>query len=245
MTKSDKYQDRAEVIRYLHRSRLDPYLEATHNDQRQALNLYKWNLQLSSAFQELLSVAEVVLRNAMDHELQAWNKAKTGNSSWLLFQPHETLRRLTHSKIQTAQDLANKAAGRRDAGHRNYGNAVSHDDVLSQVMFGMWKDLLPNHVANANPNAQDNKNRVTIWNEALIQAFPNTADPDGSTTFWLVFRLHGLRNRVSHMETLLGIDAQERAKDIFNLVGAINEPTRQWLTGINRIPSVLKSRPSL
>lgn len=221
-------------------------MQAAKQDEKHALALYRWNLQLTSAFQELLSVTEVVLRNAMDRELQKWNigqASTSAGSSWLLNEPATPLRSLSAGKRKEANKNALAAQTRRDANHWRHGQNVTHDDVLAQVMFGMWKDLLPNHVANAG-NTTENANRERLWREALVFAFPHHIDPDGAKTFWLVYRLHGLRNRVSHMETLLDVDAAERSRDIFTLVRAICPPTHDWLTGLNRVPVILKTRPS-
>ncbi|WP_423185137.1 hypothetical protein [Arthrobacter sp. NyZ413] len=241
---ADRRQTRAALIDSLHRSRLEPYLNVSSGDEKLALSLYGWNLHLTSAFQELLSVVEVVLRNAMDAELQKWNNAELGASqSWLLEEPAAPLKSLSQGKRLQAIQNANKAMAKREQAHWRHGQAVTHDDVLAQITFGLWKDLLPNHKDNA-ANNRENQNRTRMWNEALVHAFPNEEDPDGETTFWRVFRLHGLRNRVSHMETLLEVDAAERARDVFALINSISRPAHDWLTGINRVPAVLKTRPS-
>ncbi|MFD3509271.1 hypothetical protein [Nocardia sp. NPDC058666] len=238
-----KRRARAELIRCLHRTRLEPYLEEAGRDERSALALYQWNLQLTAAFQEVLSVTEVLLRNAIDCQLQKWNDNELGSSgSWLLTAPAAPLRSLTNSKRASAKDQADKAAARWDAKHRRYGHVVTHDDVLAQVTFGAWKDLLPNHVPNAG-DTTSNANRVRMWNEALIHAFPHVTDPDGMTTFWRVYRLHGLRNRVSHMESLLTCEIADRARDVFDLAGSISPAARNWLTGISRVSAVAKTRP--
>ena len=241
---ADRRQIRGAIIDSFHRSRLEPYLKASAGDEKLALSLYGWNLQLTSAFQELLSVTEVVLRNAMDAELQKWNSAELKvDQSWLLKDPAAPLRSLSQGKRVEALKQANSAKKKRDAAHWRHGMDVTHDDVLAQVTFGLWKDLLPNHLNNAADN-RENRNRQRMWKEALVNAFPNVVDPDGETTFWRVYRLHGLRNRVSHMETLLEVDATERTRDVFNLVNSISSPVHDWLTGLNRVPAVIKARPS-
>lgn len=45
---------------------MQPYLDATAQNQLEALQLYRWNLKLTAAAQAVLGVMEVVLRNAMD-----------------------------------------------------------------------------------------------------------------------------------------------------------------------------------
>lgn len=235
--------DRAQIVDCLHRSRLDPYLEETGQNEKRALALYRWNVQLAAAFQELLSVTEIVLRNAMDRELQTWNTQQLATSqSWLLSDPAAPLRSLSAGKRTQALGLAAKVASKRDSKHRRHGHPVTHDDVLAQITFGLWKDLLPNHDPGAGDNTT-NSNRERMWNEALVKAFPHAADSDGEATFWRVYRLHHLRNRVSHMENLLATDTRERTRDIFQLVASINPSAEKWLTGINRVPVVVKTRP--
>lgn len=54
----------------LSHSRLATYEKFTQNTE-QALNLYQWNLQISSALFECLAVCEVVIRNAVTKAIQA------------------------------------------------------------------------------------------------------------------------------------------------------------------------------
>ncbi|QUY61899.1 hypothetical protein [Gulosibacter molinativorax] len=221
-----------------------PYLDATGNNEKRALALYQWHLELTSAVQSVLGVTEVVLRNAMDKELQSWNTKETGGRrSWLLEEPAAPLRSLSANKRKRALEAATREAERRNSNHRRYGETVSHDDVLAQLMFGIWKDLLPNHQPGAG-NSTDNSNRARLWREALTYAFPNEEDPDGEITFWRVARLHQLRNRVSHMEPLLNIDVQDEVKKAFQLVRSIDTEVANWVTGGSKVSEVLNRRPS-
>ncbi|MEU7139746.1 hypothetical protein ABZ942_09890 [Nocardia sp. NPDC046473] len=68
------------VNKHLHPVRLATYSKRCGNDPFKALELYKWNLQLSAAFQQVLAIAEVALRNAIDDQLRTWNAT----------QPHHT-----------------------------------------------------------------------------------------------------------------------------------------------------------
>lgn len=49
---------------------------------------------------------------------------------------------------------------------------------------------------------------------------------------------------LSHMETLLEVDVAERTRNVFALVNSISEPAHTWLTGISRVPAVIKNRPT-
>ncbi|MCU1477519.1 MAG: hypothetical protein JWQ64_2212 [Subtercola sp.] len=65
-----------EIANRLHSARLATYLSASGNDVRAALELYRWNLRLAASFQEILSIAEIVLRNGINDSLRTWNVAR-------------------------------------------------------------------------------------------------------------------------------------------------------------------------
>ena len=83
-----------------------------------------------------------------------------------------------------------------------------------------------------------------MWSDAVSKAFPHINDPDGSITFWRVAHLHNLRNRVSHMEPLLNVDVRGIiSNDAFALLASIDPVLRDWVSGSNRVPVLLKQRP--
>lgn len=220
-----------------------PYLEETNQVEKKALALYQWHGELTAAVQQVLGVTEVILRNTMDRALQEWNTAQLeSNTSWLLQPPAAPLRSLSKGKRKQAYDRAVKESVQREQKHPRHGAPVTHDDVLAQLMFGLWKDLLPNHKPEAG-NSVENANRERLWDETLRNAFPNVYDPDGSQTFWLVAHLHLLRNRVSHLEPLLNIDVRKSVKDAFDLLRSIDSDVADWVTSGSRVSAVLKRKP--
>lgn len=220
-----------------------PYFQEANQVEKRALALYQWHGELTSAVQEVLGVTEVILRNAMDRVLQEWNTTQLeSNTSWLLHPPASPLRSLSSGKRNQAYDRAVKESVQREQAHPRHGKAVTHDDVLAQLMFGLWKDLLPNHKPEAGNNTE-NANRRRLWDETLKNAFPNTYDPDGSQTFWLVAHLHLLRNRVSHLEPLLNIDVRKSVKDAFDLGRSVDSDVADWVTSGSRVSAVLKRKP--
>jgi len=232
------------IITALHQARMQPYLAAKPGKPGEALKLYQWNTRLTAAVQEVLGMTEVVLRNAMDRELQVWNDGRTGGTaSWLLHPPATPLAGLSGDKCKNAVKNAQKEFLARPAGHPRYGVAVSHDDVLAQVMFGLWKELLPDHPPGTVPTGQASINRQRLWVDAVSNAFPHRSDPDGSLTIPRVVRLHQLRNRVSHMEPLINTNVQQRIGDAFKLLGSIDPDVASWISGGSQVAAVLKQRP--
>ncbi|KGF01836.1 hypothetical protein [Actinomyces sp. S4-C9] len=234
------------VIEGLSVARMYPYMERCSGNRKAALNLYRWHGELTAAVQTVLGNTEVVLRNAIDQELQAWNQAQIpGTDSWLLQEPAAPLRSLSAAKRKDALRRAKAQAASRPVEHHRYCQEVTHDDVLAQIMFGMWRDLLPNHLPGANPELRANINRARIWNEALCCAFPHVDDVNGEITFWRVAHLHRLRNRVSHVEPLLNVDVNTQIQEAFDLVASINPVVADWLTGISQVSAVIARRPAM
>ncbi len=123
------------IVAHLSLPRLGPYLTATGGNVRDALRLYQWNVDLSGAVYEALHVFEVVLRNAMDTQLSAWNATQIDTSTgrahaadWLM-DPAHLLTRLAGNDIGKATDRARTALRMGKPG----GRAPGHPDVLAQL----------------------------------------------------------------------------------------------------------------
>lgn len=220
-----------------------PHIVAAEGNQKKALALYRWSAELGASVQETLGVTEVLVRNAMDERLQKWNRKETGNPSWLLEDPAAPLRSLTRDKRKDALRRTKLTAEQRPKQHPRYGAKVTHDNVLSQLMFGVWKEILPNHAPAAAPEKQENLNRMCMWDEVLKAAFPYAKDPDGKKTYWRVAHIHLLRNRVAHVDSLLQVDVLDVINDAFLLVGSIDPVLRQRLTGVSTVKQVYSARP--
>lgn len=237
------------VAEHVHPARIAPYFSHCGNDPLRALELYKWNLQLSSEFQKVLAVTEVVLRNAIDRELRAWNQTRTTTLPGK--PPHQhgpdwtsdaarPLNSLTSAARKSAKKHASEAANTRESNHPRAAAAVNHDDVVAQLTFGVWAKILPT-TDTTDPNY---KQRKILWNKAVKRAFPHRRnDPDGYGTAGRAARLHSLRNRVSHMEPLMQVNVVSRHNDALRLIGSISPETRDWCSGLSRVMDVNKAKP--
>lgn len=81
----------ARIAALLSTPRLTPYLELTNGNVKEALQLYRWNIELSGALYEAVHVVEVIIRNAVDEQLRTWNShqrdratGRSHGSDWLL-----------------------------------------------------------------------------------------------------------------------------------------------------------------
>lgn len=224
------------LARWISPPRFTPYqLEASGN-ARVGLRLYDWNRELSGAVYELLHMFEVVLRNAMDEQLCAWNAKQPSSNGvgfhsrdWLL-DPAPLLTRLTRN----GQDIR-KAHERATTSAKSWqpSRTVAHSDVLAQLSLGTWRYLLPNK----------DPGRQRLWNEALRDAFPKLATSSRSLTA-KVHDIHLLRNRVAHLEPLIRTGVvRHRLTDVLDVLRAIDTVPEQWASGQQRVTTVLKARP--
>jgi len=70
------------VSNYLGVHRLQSYLNVTHGHLDQALELYKWNSEISVEVFKILADVEIFLRNVIDRELQKFNATFGNQNSW-------------------------------------------------------------------------------------------------------------------------------------------------------------------
>ena len=74
-----------DILKRIGTDRMHPYLIEMQNNPGRALDLYRWNTELSSSFWPLISVTEVSLRNALDERLGQWCQNNGGHRDWLLY----------------------------------------------------------------------------------------------------------------------------------------------------------------
>lgn len=234
----------------LSKPRLQPYLISAHGDQDLAISLYRWNLELSGAFLEILAPTEVIIRNSIDRELRLWNQSrrKPGgipySENWT-FDPAPQLGMLKNA-LKNAHKQAVKSARARSASHPRRNSSVNHDDILAQLTFGTWHRLLPS-------SQPENKRKQLLWNHALVKAFPYAAgnsagqilkEPGEYMVYSRLRNLSHLRNRAAHMEPLLEVKVDRRLKDVFDLIRFTNPGMLDWVKGISRVSEVDARHPS-
>ena len=240
------------IISQLSPARALTYTAATMSEA-EAVKLYRWNMELSGALHEVLGVVEVVVRNAMDSQLRAWNQTQpprsgsplyTGNwienparPLWGILNPHQR-GSVRHSAYRTALSRAMIDRDVRSAAHPRRSAPITHDDLVAHLSFGTWVSLLPRRQLNGQigPNGS-----LVLWTQALAAAFPNHPNP--TVIHHWASTLRVVRNRVAHMEPLLDIDTIGVNRMAIRLVKAVNQPVGDWMAGISRVPDLVRRRP--
>jgi hypothetical protein len=206
----------AVLVERLSRQRMAPYVRAAGGIPA-GLALYRWNVTASAAFYEDLATLEVVLRNALDKQLQAWHDLKFQHGEWWD----------DPGGVLEADRLGDVA----DAKRRLLGARPDHGRVLAEINFGFWRYLLSRRYE------QD------LWTPALRHAFPHLRPATRAAVGDRVQVLNRFRNRIAHLEPIHQLTLEERQADIIFVVEAICPDTAAWIRRTSRVGTVLETRP--
>lgn len=224
----------ARIASLLSTPRLTPYLTLTNGNLKEALQLYRWNIELSGALYEAVHVVEVMIRNTVDEQLRSWNSnqrdratGRTHGSDWLL-DPARLLNRLVGRDIRKAANRATRELSAKP------GRTVTHDDILAQLSFGTWRFLLPDR----------DPGRQHLWNHAISNAFPHH-DGQVQTLIKDVHAIYALRNRLAHLEPVLATNTALTAhvRRVREILETIDPNAATWFVSRQRVNAVLAARP--
>jgi hypothetical protein len=214
--------------------RLTPYLTLTNGNLKEALQLYRWNIELSGALYEAVHVVEVIIRNAVDEQLRIWNgnqrdraTGRSHGSDWLL-DPARVLQRLVGRDIRKALGRATRELSAKP------GRKVTHDDVLAQLSFGTWRFLLPDR----------DPGRQHLWNHAISRAFPHHHG-HVQTLIDDIHAIYALRNRLAHLEPVLATNTAlvAHVRRIREVLDTVDPRAATWFVSRQRVNAVLANRP--
>jgi hypothetical protein len=206
------------VVDALSTERLAPYITHVPNGEvEKALALYQWNIGVSGAFHEAISVAEVCLRNTLHDQLTQFTNGLPG--SWF----DNTSNLLTSD----AREDISKAK------HRvlRKGGPITPGRLVSELSFGFWKFLLAKRY------------ETSLWTPALRHGFPQLESQQRKVVFETVSDLNILRNRIAHHEPIFKRDLLQDYLKIYRLINWISVDTRKWSTSFSRIQNCLSLYP--
>lgn len=202
--------------------RFATYLQARNGDRAAALALYRWNLEVSSAFLVPLHVLEVTLRNAI---VEAIEGAHGGTWPWSA----GFLRSLPNPSAPNyspTRDL--QAMGRK---HQTAGK------IIADLKFVFWEKMLTA------------RHQGRLWNGAFHTVFPHAHQVAGGSAQARadlrddVEEIRKLRNRIAHHEPIF---TRALNDDLGRIVGAVRlrcTTTADWLESIDPVAPLLGNMP--
>lgn len=237
----------APLLDMLGAARYETYASASGRDPELTAALYAWNTDLSGAWHSHLSNVEIAIRNAMDRELSAWNATQLRNDGgkfgpdWTAPQgAHQAIYGLVSNALNNARKYAKRTADQRPSGHPRYQVPPTHDDIVSQLMFGAWSGMLiaPNE-------SGPSESRKSLWDQCLHRAFPG-ADPSHAGLREVAGHVEGLRslrNRVAHHENLLALNTRARLNGSLKLLRFIDPALPDYAMARNRLRRIAREDP--
>lgn len=184
-----------ELVKYLSEDRLKPYLNKTGYNIKEAIELYKINLEYSSQLYKVLSLFEVFLRNAINNELI------TIDINWILKLDNihiQILNRLldtsmvTESTIQNFKNIFNIQENLIQEAYNNLildRKPITNGYLISRLTFGFWTRFF-------NKVYED-----MLYKKYLYKIFNSKLNRQKAEHLLNEFRW--LRNRIAHNEPIL------------------------------------------
>lgn len=201
--------------------RFATYLRSAGNDRTRALNLYQWNLLVSSALLVPLHVLEVALRNAVVEAIEA---VHGGTWPWT----QGFIRSLPNPRppaYNPKRDLSNCADNQPTAGK-----------VVAELKFAFWESML----------TKRHQNR--LWDKHFFHVFPDaprgvTSDQRRSELRANIEEIRKLRNRIAHHEPIFPRALQDDFDRILRCIQWRNAATATWVRDIETVQAFFPLRP--
>ena len=203
--------DKARLEKLFSEERLKPYYLRLE-DYKEAIKLYKANIQLSEAFYTSLSVLEITLRNAIHQSC----KRHFNDDYWFR-------NKLPKDLVSQVTDTENKI----HLGHK----IPTSDRIVSELTFGFWTTLFNRKYASLlwKPLHQIFLHTPhPLRQRAEISPRLNT--------------IRAFRNRVYHYEPVSWSFAmlQNQHEIIIEILNWLDSDIATWISDIDRLPGLLK-----
>lgn len=182
----------------LSKARFERYIRASNGNRLKAIELYRWNAQLSQSLHPKLHVWEIAFRNKMNSFL-CW---KFG-PNWP-FDAKIALRQLTEHDRGSVQKALKRQRKRR------VPSAVTTDAIVSDLSAGFWVALL-----------NEDYGVPFSWRYNLVRVFPREPDLQPVTARLICNDLLDLRNRVAHHEPIYHLPLPQRKNELDRLLAAM------------------------
>lgn len=210
------------LIAGLSPQRLSPYLVYSQGDQRRALALYHWNLQLSEALYPVLHLNEIIFRNSMHQCLmEEFDTENWFRGLWL------------HKREQRSIDKVVADLQKRDR-----QQPINADTVVAELTFGFWSSLCDTRY----------EHKQILWPRLLrhtpLKQLPKRQRQRKELSR-AVNRLRQLRNRVFHHEPIWHWqDLPQRHRDAIELLGWFNPEAARILQHTDRFQQIYQQGPA-
>lgn len=195
------------------------YLAEKNAHRVEALELYKWNLDVSCAFFAPLQVCEVSIRNAISEAIEL-----TYGPNW----PYE-------QSFEIALPNPQRAYSPR-ANLRSHRSEPTTGKVIAELKFVFWERMFTS------------RHDSTIWNHHLRSVLPNldaakSVQQLRREAFDTLKDIRDLRNRIAHHEPIFRRNIQDEYNRIKKVVGWRSTVAADWLDKVETVTAHIASKP--
>lgn len=181
------------ISRYISHQRLNNYLVVCNGNKQKALKLYQTNLRVSQSFYALLSLLEVILRNAINENLQKhfsdkdWilnQTSKFMSDSSLVYKKKKVKMQFTNTYLK---DCVNSSKNEIIKNHKD----LTADQIVANISFGFWVALFDKHHAPL----------IEYTNMQIFKSLPT--EYDHNKIHKTLSDIRDFRNRIYHNEPVI------------------------------------------
>ncbi|MFG1404399.1 hypothetical protein [Xanthobacter sediminis] len=200
--------------------RFATYLVEMASDKEAALELYRWNLELSAAFFVPLQICEVSVRNSIVSAIEGTYGPNWPWERGFVISLRDPLR--AYSPRRDLMDLANRlpTAGK----------------IVAELKFVFWERMFTR------------SHDAAVWNRHFRTAFPNadaarTVQQLRSDGFDRLQKIRDLRNRIAHHEPIFRRNVQEEYERIRSIVAWTDKTSADWLDKVETVTGLIGQKP--
>lgn len=194
-------------------ARFERYLKDADGDVDRAVALCRWNQRFAGMLHGQLGFVELAVRNAFDRRLRELAVREKGAFEWCLpGNAPDLVHGLVAGTLRDANERARADANKRAIrGSHRANTAVTHDDVLAQLMWGTWVKLI-----GYPETGEKTVKQQELWKVSTRSAFPHA--PDGERGRIQIARglqyIRSVRNSEAHFDNLY-----REARSINTIIG--------------------------
>lgn len=199
--------------------RFATYLSEKNGNKQAALELYLWNLELSSALLVPLNICEVSVRNSIVSAIE-----KTYGPNWPWEKSFEISLRNPPCGYSPRQDLL------------NLKKLPTSGKIVADLKFIFWEKMFTK------------THDAAIWVPHFNSAFPN-ADHNKpihilrSEGYNKLGKIRDLRNRIAHHEPIFRRNIQDEYERIRSIVSWTDTTAADWLDKIEKVTEKIILKP--
>ena len=217
---SFSHKELAQIPHTLSEPRFATYLRHCGDDKEHALRLYKWNLELSSAFIIPLHLLEISTRNAIVEALEA---VHTANWPW------------NNGFMRSLTDPAKGYSPKRDL-RTVASREPTMGKVVAELKFVFWERMFTA------------RHDARLWNQHIKAVFPFapatlSVQQIRARLYNDIFTIRELRNRIAHHEPIFSRNLQDDYDKMLEIVSWRDDTTANWMNGLQSVMLLIPEKP--